>query len=130
MNAIVQVALKRPYTFVVLAILILIFGGRAALQTPTDIFPNIGIPVVAVIWTYNGLTPEDMSGRVVYYYERWLTSAVSNIENFGSESLYGRPVVKIFFQPGTDVAAAQAQVTATSQTVLKQLPAGITPPQV
>jgi multidrug efflux pump subunit AcrB len=130
MNAIVLIALKRPYTFVVLAILILIFGGRAALRTPTDIFPNIGIPVVAVIWTYNGLTPEDMSGRVIYYYERSLTTTVGNIEHIESESLYGRGIVKIFFQPGTDVAAAQAQVTAISQTVLKQLPAGITPPQV
>ena len=130
MNAIVLIALKRPYTFVVLAILILIFGGRAALHTPTDIFPNIGIPVVAVIWTYNGLTPEDMSGRVIYYYERSLTTTVGNIEHIESESLYGRGIVKIFFQPGTDVAAAQAQVTAISQTVLKQLPAGITPPQV
>jgi multidrug efflux pump subunit AcrB len=130
MNAIVQVALKRPYTFVVLAILILIFGGRAALQTPTDIFPNIGIPVVAVVWTYNGLTPEDMSGRVVYYYERALTTSVSNIEHIDSQSLYGRGIVKIYFQPGTNVAAAQAQVTAVSQTVLKQMPAGITPPLV
>jgi multidrug efflux pump subunit AcrB len=130
MNAIVLIALKRPYTFVVLAILILIFGGRAALRTPTDVFPNIGIPVVAVIWTYNGLTPEDMSGRVIYYYERSLTTTVGNIEHIESESLYGRGIVKIFFQPGTDVAAAQAQVTAISQTVLKQLPAGTTPPQV
>jgi multidrug efflux pump subunit AcrB len=130
MNAIVQVALKRPYTFVVLAILILIFGGRAALTTPTDIFPNIGIPVVAAVWTYNGLTPEDMSGRVVFYYERALTTAVSNIEHIESQSLYGRGIVKIYFQPGTDVAAAQAQVTAESQTVLKQMPAGITPPLV
>src|ERR1700693_3855359 len=130
MNAIVLIALKRPYPFVVLAILILIFGGRAALQTPTDIFPNIGIPVVAVVWTYNGLTPEDMSGRVVYYYERALTTTVSNIEHIDSESLYGRGIVKIYFQPGTDVAAAQAQVTAVSQTVLKQMPAGITPPLV
>jgi multidrug efflux pump subunit AcrB len=130
MNAIVLIALKRPYTFVVLAILILIFGGRAALRTPTDIFPNIGIPVVAVIWTYNGLTPEDMSGRVIYYYERSLTTTVGNIEHIESESLYGRGIVKVFFQQGTDVAAAQAQVTAISQTVLKQLPAGITPPQV
>src|SRR5258706_691136 len=127
MNAIVLIALKRPYTFVVLAILILIFGGRAALRTPTDIFPNIGIPVVAVVWTYNGLTPEDMSGRVVYYYERELTTTVSNIEHIESQSLYGRGIVKIYFQPGTDVAAAQAQVTAVSQTVLKQMPAGITP---
>jgi multidrug efflux pump subunit AcrB len=130
MNAIVLIALKRPYTFVVLAILILIFGCRAALRTPTDVFPNIGIPVVAVIWTYNGLTPEDMSGRVIYYYERSLTTTVGNIEHIESESLYGRGIVKVFFQPGTDVAAAQAQVTAISQTVLKQLPAGITPPQV
>ncbi|MDB6158233.1 MAG: transporter [Gammaproteobacteria bacterium] len=130
MNAIVLVALKRPYTFVVLAILILIFGGRAALHTPTDIFPNIGIPVVAAVWTYNGLTPEDMSGRVIYYYERSLTTTVGNIEHIESESLYGRGIVKIYFQPGTDVAAAQAQVTAVSQTVLKQLPAGITPPLV
>jgi multidrug efflux pump subunit AcrB len=130
MNAIVLIALKRPYTFVVLAILILIFGGRAVLSTATDIFPNIGIPVVAVVWTYNGLTPEDMSGRVVYYYERSLTTTVSNIEHIESQSLYGRGIVKIFFHPGTDVAAAQAQVASISQTVLKQLPEGITPPQV
>src|SRR5690242_21497185 len=130
MNAIVQVALQRPYTFVVLAVLILIFGGRAALQTPTDIFPNIGIPVVAVVWTYNGLTPEDMSGRVIYYYERALTTTVGNIEHIESQSFYGSGIVKIYFQPGTDVAAAQAQVTATSQTVIKQLPVGITPPQI
>jgi multidrug efflux pump subunit AcrB len=130
MNAVVVVALKRPYTFVVLAILIVIFGGLAALRTPTDIFPAIRIPVVAVIWTYTGLTPEDMSGRVVYYYERALTTTVDNIEHIESQSLYGRGIVKIFLQPGTDVAAAQAQVTAISQTVLKQLPAGITPPEV
>jgi multidrug efflux pump subunit AcrB len=130
MNAIVLIALKRPYTFVVLAILILIFGGRAALTTPTDIFPNVGIPVVAAVWTYNGLTPEDMSGRVVYYYERSLTTTVGNIEHIDSQSLYGRGIVKIYFRPGTDVAAAQAQVTAVSQTVLKQMPAGITPPLV
>src|SRR5580693_60118 len=130
MNAIVLIALKRPYTFVVLGILILIFGGRAALNTPTDIFPNIGIPVVAAVWTYSGLTPEDMSGRVVYYYERALTTTVGNIEHIESQSLYGSGIVKIFFQPGTDVAAAQAQVTATSQTVIKQLPAGITPPNI
>jgi multidrug efflux pump subunit AcrB len=130
MNAIVLVALKRPYTFVVLAILIAIFGGLAARRTPTDIFPNVRIPVVAVVWTYTGLTPEDMSGRVIYYYERALTTTVDNIEHIESQSLYGRGIVKIFFQPGTDVAAAQAQVTAISQTVLKQLPAGITPPEV
>ena len=130
MNAIVLVALKRPYTFVVLGILIAMFGGLAARRTPTDIFPDIRIPVVAVVWTYTGLTPEDMSGRVVYYYERALTTTVDNIEHIESQSLYGRGIVKIFFQPGTDVAAAQAQVASISQTVLKQLPAGITPPEV
>jgi multidrug efflux pump subunit AcrB len=130
MNAIVVVALKRPYTFVVLAILILLFGTMAVFKTPTDIFPPIKIPVVAVIWNYNGLLPSDMSGRVVYYYERALTTTVGNIEHIESQSLYGSGIVKIFFQPGTDVSAAQAQVTAVSQTVLKQLPAGITPPQI
>src|ERR1700693_2037867 len=122
MNAIVVVALKRPYTFVVLAILILLFGGMTVFKTPTDIFPPIKIPVVAVVWTYSGLTPSDMSGRVVYYYERALTTTVSNIEHIESQSLYGRGIVKIYFQRGTDVAAAQAQVTAVSQTVLKQMP--------
>src|SRR6202023_1345805 len=130
MNAIVVTALKRPYTFVVLAILILLFGAMAVFRTPTDIFPPIKIPVVAVVWTYSGLMPEDMSGRVVYYYERALTTTVSNIEHIESQSLYGRGIVKIYFQPGTDVAAAQAQVTAISQTVLKQMPSGITPPLV
>ena len=130
MNAIVIVALRRPLTFVVLAILILLFGGLAVWNTPTDIFPTIGIPVVAVIWTYTGLTPQDMSGRVVYYFERSMTTTVANIEHIESQSLYGRGVVKIFFQPGTNVAAAQAQITASAQTVLKQLPPGITPPAV
>src|SRR6201988_4687703 len=130
MNAVVVVALKRPYTFLVLAILILLFGGMAVFETPTDIFPPINIPVVAAIWTYNGLMPSDMSGRVVYYYERALTTTVSGIAHIESESLYGYGIVKIFFQPGTDVAAAEAQVTASSQTVIKQLPAGTTPPQI
>ena len=130
MNAIVVIALKRPYTFVVLAILILLFGGMAVFKTPTDIFPPINIPVVAAIWTYSGLMPSDMSGRVVYYYERALTTTVSNIEHIESQSLYGSGIVKIYFQPGTDVAAAQSQVTAISQTVIKQLPLGITPPLV
>jgi multidrug efflux pump subunit AcrB len=130
MNAIVLIALRRPLTFVVLAILILLFGGRAVLNTPTDVFPNIGIPVVAAVWTYNGLTPDDMSGRVVFYYERALTTVVSNIEHVESQSVYGFGVVKVFFHPGTDINAAQAQIAAVSQTVLKQMPAGITPPLI
>ena len=130
MNAIVLIALRRPYTFVVLAITIVLFGTSAALRTPTDVFPPIKIPVVAAIWTFTGLLPSDMSGRVIYYYERTLTTTVGNIEHIESQSYYGSGVVKIFFQPGTDVAAAQAQVTASSQTVIKQLPAGITPPNI
>ncbi|WP_428390385.1 efflux RND transporter permease subunit [Lichenicoccus sp.] len=130
MNAIVLIALRQKLTFVVMSILIVLFGAIAALRMPTDIFPAIRIPVVAVVWTYNGLSPEDMSGRVIYYYERALTTTVGNIEHIESQSYYGRGVVKIFFQPGTDIAAAEAQITAVSQTVLKQMPAGITPPQV
>ena len=127
---IVVTALKRPYTFVVLAIVIAIFGIRAALLTPTDIFPNINIPVVSVVWTYNGLLPNDMSGRVIYFYERYLTAQVADIEHIESQSLTGYGVVKIFFRKNVDIAAALAQVTAASQTVLKLLPPGITPPYV
>lgn len=130
MNQIVLVALKRPYTFVVLSILILVFGVRAVVRTPTDVFPSIRIPVVAAVWTYTGLMPEDMSGRVIYYYERALTATVGNIEHIESQSYYGRGIVKIFFQPGTDTAVAQAQVTAVSQTVIKQMPTGSTPPLI
>ncbi|GLQ88039.1 efflux RND transporter permease subunit [Dyella flagellata] len=130
MLGLVRVALARPYTFVVLALFILIVGPLAALRTPTDIFPNIGIPVISVVWTYNGLSPSAMSGRVIYYYERSLTSTVSDIEHMESQSLPGIGVVKIFFQPGVDVRTATAQVTSISQTVLKQMPPGITPPQI
>ena len=127
---IVLTALRRPYTFVVLAVLIALFGIRAALTTPTDIFPNINIPVIAVVWSYNGLPPNDMSGRVIYYYERFLTAQVSDIEHVESQSLSGYGVVKVFFQKDVNIAAAMAQVTAASQTVLKLLPPGITPPYV
>lgn len=130
MNEIVVTALKKPYTFVVLSILILVFGIRGVFTTPTDVFPSIKIPVVAVVWTYTGLMPEDMSGRVVYYYERALTATVNNIEHIESQSYYGRGIVKIFFQPGTDTAVAQTQITSVSQTVIKQMPTGSTPPLV
>ena len=130
MIAVVRIALSRPYTFVVMAFLILIFGTMAAFKTPTDIFPNIGIPVISVVWSYNGLPPEDMSGRVIYYYERTLSSQVNDIQHIESQSLAGYGVVKIFFQPGVNINAALAQVTAASQTVLKLLPPGITPPYV
>ncbi len=130
MLALVRIALARPYTFIVLALAILIAGPLAALRTPTDIFPDIGIPVISVVWSYTGLPPDQMSGRVIYYYERSLTSTVSNIEHIESQSLPGYGIVKIFFQPGTDIRTATAQVTSISQTVLKQMPPGITPPQI
>ena len=130
MLTIVRIAITRPYTFVVMAMLIVIFGVTAAVRTPTDIFPNIGIPVVAVVWTYNGLPPEDMSGRVIYYYERTLSAQVNDIEHIESQSLAGYGVVKVFFQPTVNINSALAQITAASQTVLKLLPPGITPPYV
>src|ERR1700759_3689495 len=127
---IVQLALRRPYTFIVLALLIAIFGSLSALRTPTDIFPSINIPVVSVVWTYSGLLPKDMSDYVIYYYERQLTSQVNAIEHTESQSLNGYGVVKIFFQKDVDIGSALAQVTAVSQTVLKLLPPGIIPPYV
>ncbi|MCT6855340.1 MAG: efflux RND transporter permease subunit, partial [Bombella apis] len=130
MNAIVLTALRRPYTFVVMSIIIVIFGVKAILGTPTDVFPNIKIPTVAVVWSYTGLMPEEVSGRIVYYYERALTATVNNIEHIESNSYYGRGIVKIFFQPGTDAAVAQTQITSVSQTVIKQLPTGATPPLI
>ena len=130
MLRLVKIALSKPYTFVVLAILIVLFGGAAAFRTPTDIFPDIKIPVIAAVWTYRGLPPEDMAGRVVYYYERSLSSSVNDIDHIESQSLAGIAVVKIFFRPGVDIRTATAQVTALSQTVLKQMPPGITPPTI
>jgi multidrug efflux pump subunit AcrB len=127
---IVQIALKRPYTFVVLALLIAIFGTLAAVRTPADIFPNIKIPVVSVVWTYAGLLPDDMSDRIIYFYERALTAQVADIEHVESQSLNSYGVVKIFFHKDVNIATAVAQVTATSQNVLKFLPPGITPPYV
>ena len=128
MSAIVRLALARPYTFVVMAILIALFGVRSALYTPTDIFPNINIPVISVIWSYTGLPPDDMANRIVAVYERSLSTTVNDIEHIESQSLAGTGVVKIFFQPTVNISAAEAQVTSISQTILKQLPLGVTPP--
>jgi multidrug efflux pump subunit AcrB len=127
---IVRLALRRPYTFVVAAILLLILGPVSILRTPTDIFPNIDIPVVSVLWNYTGLSPEDMGNRIVYQYERVLTTTVNDIEHIESQSLNGIGVVKIFFHPGVNIGNAVAQVTAVSQTLLRQLPPGTTPPLV
>ena len=127
---IVRLALRRPYTFVVVAILILIMGMLAIVRTPTDIFPNINIPVVSIIWSYNGLVPEDMSDRIVSVTERALTTTVDNIEHIESQSLYGIAVVKVFLQPTANIQQGIAQITAISQTQLRQLPPGTTPPLI
>jgi multidrug efflux pump subunit AcrB len=127
---IVRLALRRPYTFVVMAILILVLGGIAIFRTPTDIFPNINIPVVSVIWNYNGLVPKDMADRIVSVTERNMTTIVDNIEHVESQSLYGIAVVKVFMQPNASIDRAVAQITASSQTQLRQLPVGTTPPLI
>ena len=127
MVEIVRLALRRPYTVFVLAVLIVLIGPLAALRTPTDIFPDIKIPVIAVVWTYRGLPPDDMSGRVIYYYERQLSSSVNDIEHIESQSLPGIGIVKIFFQPTVDIRTATAQVTSVSQTVIRFMPSGSQP---
>jgi CzcA family heavy metal efflux pump len=127
---IVRLALNRPYTFVVMSILLLILGPVSILRTPTDIFPNIDIPVVSVIWNYTGLAPEEMSNRIIFQYERVLTTTVNDIEHIESQSLNGIGIVKIFFHPGVQIGNAVAQVTAVSQTLLRTLPPGTTPPLI
>jgi CzcA family heavy metal efflux pump len=127
---IVRLALRRPYTFVVVALLLLILGPIVILRTPTDIFPNINIPVVSILWNYTGLNPDDMSNRIVFQTERALTTLVDDIAHIESQSLNGIAVVKVFFQPHADITKAIAQVTAISQTQLRQLPPGTTPPLV
>src|SRR5271168_3413814 len=127
---IVRVALQRPYTFIVLALFILIAGPLAALSMATDIFPNIGVPVIGVAWSYTGLSPDDMAGRIITPYERALPLIVDDIEHIESQSLPGMGIVKIYFQPGVDIRTATAEVTSVSQTVLKQMPPGITPPLI
>ena len=127
---IVRLALRRPYTFVVAAILLLILGPVSILRTPTDIFPNIDIPVISVLWNYNGLSPEEMSNRIIYNYERSLTTTVNDIEHIESNSWSGRAIVKIFFHPGVQIGSAVAQVTAVSQAAIRSMPPGTLPPFV
>ena len=127
---IVRLALRRPYTFVVFAFLILVLGLIAISRTPTDIFPNINIPVISIIWNYAGLVPKDMNDRIISITERSLTTTVDNIEHIESQSLYGVAVVKVFLQPTASVERGIAQITAISQTQLRQLPAGTTPPLI
>jgi CzcA family heavy metal efflux pump len=130
MIGIVRIALSRPYTFVVLALLILIVGVLAGLRTPVDIFPDIRIPVIGVAWQYTGLSPDEMSGRIVTPYQRVLTTTVNDIEHIEANSYNGFGIVKIYFQPNVDIRTANAQVTAVSQTVIKQMPVGTTPPLI
>src|ERR1700730_5956498 len=127
---IVALALRRPYTFVVLALLLLILGPIVIYRTPTDIFPNINIPVVSILWNYSGLNSQEMANRIVTLTERTLTTTVDNIEHSESQSLNGIAVVKVFFQPHANIEKAIAQITAISQTQLRQLPPGTTPPLV
>src|ERR1700722_14176027 len=127
---IIRVALNRPYTFIVLALLILILSPVVILRTPTDIFPNINIPVIAVAWTYTGLSPEETEGRITTVYERVLTTTVDNIEHIESTTVNGTSIVKIYLQPTASIDRANAQVTAVSQTILRQLPPGSLPPLI
>ncbi|MGB7354121.1 MAG: efflux RND transporter permease subunit [Acidobacteriaceae bacterium] len=127
---IVRVALQRPYTFIVLALLILFLSPLVILRTPTDIFPSINIPVVAVNWTYTGLDPEEIEGRLTLPYEKALTSLVDNIEHIESTNYNGQSVVKIFLQPGASLDLANSQVSAASQFMLRQLPPGTLPPEI
>ncbi len=127
---IVQLALRRPYTFVVMAMLIVILGVFSISKMPTDMLPEVDIPVVAAVWQYGGLPPDEMEQRITGYYERLLTTTVNGIEHIESQSLYGVSVTKAFFHPGTKVEMANAQVTAVSQTALKFFPVGTTPPLI
>ncbi|HYM75010.1 MAG TPA: efflux RND transporter permease subunit [Candidatus Dormibacteraeota bacterium] len=127
---IVALALRRPYTFVVMAIVILILTPITLLRTPTDIFPDIDIPVVSVVWFYSGMSPQDMADRIVSNSERGITTTVNDIEHMESQSVYGLGVIKVFFRPGTNVQGAIAQITAICQTTVRGLPAGTTPPLI
>ncbi len=127
---IVRLALRRPYTFIVMAIVIMILGALSIVRTPKDIFPNINIPVVSVLWNYYGLSPEQMANRISVINQRALTLTVNDIEHIESTTLSGQSVIKIFFQPGASISTALAQATAICQTQLRQLPPGTTPPLI
>ena len=127
---IVRIALERPLTFIVLALLLLILGPLAVLRTPTDIFPNINIPVVSVVWQYTGLPADDMNNRIVTGFERSLTTTVNDVEHTETQSLNGVGLVKVFFQPNVNVDMAIAQITAIAQTTVKSMPQGTTPPLI
>ena len=127
---IVALALRRPYTFIVMALVIILLTPITILRTPTDIFPDIDIPVVSVVWFYAGMSPQDMADRIVANSERGITTTVNDIEHMESQSVYGLGVIKVFFRPGTNVQGAIAQITAIGQTTVRQLPVGTTPPLI
>src|SRR5579863_10194489 len=127
---IVRLALRRPYTFVVVAMLVLILGVFTIFTTPTDIFPNIDIPVISVVFNYPGMSAEDMEKHIINNFERTLTTTVNDIEHTESQSLYGIATVKVFFQPNAKIETAIAQVTAICQTATRAMPPGTTPPLV
>ena len=127
---IVRIALDRPYTFIVLALLILIVSPVVIARTPTDIFPNVNIPVIAVAWQYRGLNAEELEGRITTSYERVLTTTVDNIQRIESTTINGQAIIKVYLQPGASLDTANAQITAISQTVIRQYPPGITPPLI
>src|SRR5882672_5935996 len=126
----IRTALRRPYTFVVMAMLIAIGGVLSIRSTPTDIFPNINIPVISVLFRYSGLQPEDTEKRIVNNFERFLTTIVSNIDHMESLSVTGQAIVKIYLQPGADVPQAIAQTTAIAQTAVRSMPPGMVPPLI
>jgi multidrug efflux pump subunit AcrB len=130
MNGIVRIALQRPLTFIVMALVILIFGGIAAVTTPADIFPDIKVPAIAVVWQYNGLSAQDMGGRVMTPFERTMATLVSDVEHTESTSIAGMGVTHFYFQPSVDVRTATAQLTSGSQPVIKNMPQGMTPPLI
>jgi CzcA family heavy metal efflux pump len=127
---IVRLALNRPYTFIVVALLIVLMTPFVLMRTPTDIFPAIDIPVISIAWNYSGLSPEQMEDRIVSNYERFMTTAVDNIEHIESQTVAGRSVIKTFFQPGADIRIALSQITSISQAIIRQLPAGISSPLI
>src|SRR5205823_13721099 len=127
---IVALALRRPYTFIVMSLVLLILSPIVIMRTPTDIFPEINIPVVSIVWNYQGLSPQEMSSRITTITERALTTLVNDIDHIESQSLNGIAVVKVLFKHSANIQTAMAQVTAISNTQLRQLPAGTTPPLV
>jgi multidrug efflux pump subunit AcrB len=127
---IVRLALRRPYTFVVMALLIAILGGTAIVTMPIDIFPYIDIPVVSIVWSYQGLSPEEMEKRMVTIFERSMTTTVNDIEHIESQSYSGVSVIRVYFQPNVKIDMALAQVTAISQTLLRIFPPGTFPPNI